>query len=62
MVLLFQISEQILTHLSKRVCIILKSKEQKLIKVKAPFIDKISGLAIIKILDGSTYSIPCYLN
>ena len=37
-------------------CIILKSKEQKLIKVKAPFIDEISGLAIIKILDGSTYS------
>ena len=34
----------------------LKPKEQKLIKVKAPFIDKISGPAIIKILDGSTYS------
>ena len=34
----------------------LQPKEQKLIKVKAPFIDKISGLAIIKILDGSTYS------
>ena len=27
-----------------------------MIKVKAPFIDEISGLAIIKILDGSTYS------
>ena len=37
-------------------CVILKPKEQKLIKVKAPFIDEISGLAIIKILDGSTYS------
>ena len=37
-------------------CIILKPKEQKLIKVKAPFIDEISGLAIIKIPDGSTYS------
>ena len=36
--------------------IILKPKEQKLIKVKAPFIDEISGLAIIKILDRSTYS------
>ena len=36
--------------------IILKLKEQKLIKVKTPFIDEISGLAIIKILDGSTYS------
>ena len=34
----------------------LKPKEQKLIKVKAPFIDDISDLAIIKILDGSTYS------
>ena len=37
-------------------CIVLKPKEQKLIKVKAPFIDEISGLAIIKILDGSTHS------
>ena len=27
-----------------------------MIKVKAPFIDEISGVAIIKILDGSTYS------
>ena len=36
--------------------IILKPKEQKLIKVKAPFIDEISGLAIIKILHRSTYS------
>ena len=34
----------------------LKPKEQKLIKVKAPFIDEISGLAIVKILNGSTYS------
>ena len=37
-------------------CIILKPKEQKLIKVKTPFIDEISGLAMITILDGSTYS------
>ena len=37
-------------------CVVLKPKEQKLIKVKAPFIDEISSLAIIKILDGSTYS------
>ena len=36
--------------------IMLKPKEQKFIEVKALFIDKISGLAIIKILDGSTYS------
>ena len=34
----------------------LKPEEQKLIKVKAPFIDEMSGLAIIKILNGSTYS------
>ena len=34
----------------------MKPKEQELIKVTAPFIGKISGLAIIKILDGSTYS------
>ena len=31
--------------------IVLKHKEQKLIKVEAPFLDKISGLAIIKIID-----------
>ena len=36
--------------------VILKPKEQKLIKVKAPFIDEISGMAIIKILDRGTYS------
>ena len=36
--------------------IILKPMEQKLVKVKAPFIDKISGMAIIKILDGGTHS------
>ena len=36
--------------------IVLKSNEQKLVKVRAPFIDEISGMAIIKILDGGTYS------
>ena len=36
--------------------IILKPNEQKLVKVKAPFTDEISGMAIIKILDGGTYS------
>ena len=36
--------------------IILKPNEQKLVKVRAPFIDEISGLAIIKIIDGSTNS------
>ena len=36
--------------------IILKPNEQKLVKVKTPFMDEISGLAIIKIIDGGTYS------
>ena len=36
--------------------VILKPKEQKLIRVTAPFIDEISGLAIVKILDGGTHS------
>ena len=36
--------------------IILKPDKQKLLKVKAPFIDEILGLAIIKIIDGSTNS------
>ena len=39
-------------------CIMLKPKEQKLIKVKAPFIDEISGIAIIKILDEGP-TVPC---
>ena len=36
--------------------IVLKPNKQKLVKVKAPFIDEISGMAIIKILDRGTYS------
>ena len=36
--------------------VILKPKEQKLFKVNAPFIDEISGLVIVKILDGVTCS------
>ena len=36
--------------------IILKPDEKKLVKVKAPFVDEISGLAIIKIIDGKTSS------
>ena len=36
--------------------VILKPNEQKLVKVKAPFIGEISGMAIIKILDGGTCS------
>ena len=35
--------------------IILKPDEQKLVIVKAPFIDEISGLGIIKIIDRGTY-------
>ena len=35
---------------------ILKPDEQKLVKIRAPFVDEISGLAIIKILDGKTNS------
>ena len=38
-------------------CVILKPKEHRLIKIKAPFIDKISGLAIVKMLDGGTHNI-----
>ena len=36
--------------------IVQKPKVQKLTKIKALFIDEISGPAIIRILDGSTYS------
>ena len=36
--------------------VILKPNEQKLIKVRVLFIDEISGMAIIKILDGGTHS------
>ena len=42
--------------LSPKEKIILKPKEQRLVKVEAPFIDKISGLAIVKILDKQTQS------
>ena len=35
---------------------ILKPNEQKLVKVKASFMDEISGMVIIKIIDGGTYS------
>ena len=36
--------------------IVLKSKEQRLIKVEAPFIDEISRLAVIKVLDKKAQS------
>ena len=34
----------------------MKPNEQKLVRVRAPFVDDISGLAIIKIIDGRTNS------
>ena len=43
-------------HIFPENCMILKPNEQKLIRVKAPFIDEISGLAIVKILDGGTHN------
>ena len=36
--------------------VILKPNEQKLVKVKVPFVDEISGMVIIKIIDGGIYS------
>ena len=36
--------------------IILKLREQKLVKIDAPFSDEISGLAVVKLLDKSTQS------
>ena len=36
--------------------VILNPCKQKLVKVKAPFVDEILGLAIVKILDGGTHS------
>ena len=36
--------------------LILKANEQKLVRVRVPFVDDISGLAIIKIIDGRTNS------
>ena len=37
--------------------IILKPREQKLVKVESPLLDEISGLAIVKLLDKSTQSV-----
>ena len=51
----FQLPKQIPTHFYKRMCCA-KTKGKKLIKVKAPIIDEISSLAIIKILHGSIHS------
>ena len=38
-------------------CMILKPNKQKLRKVKAPFIDEISGIVIVKMLDEGIHSI-----
>ena len=56
MTLLFQLLEQMLAHFPEGHAV-LKPKEKKLINVKAPFIDEISGLVVITILHGSTHSI-----
>ena len=37
--------------------VILKPREQRLVKVEAPFSDEISGIAIVKLLDKSTQSV-----
>ena len=36
--------------------VVLKPNEQKLVKIKAPFVEEISAMAIVKIIDGGTYS------
>ena len=36
--------------------VILKPNEQRLVKVKASFVDEISGIVMIQIIDGGTYS------
>ena len=42
--------------------ITLKPVEQKLVKVRAPFIDEILGLTIIKIIDGSTNNMLAFVS
>ena len=39
--------------LNRSLHVVSKPKEQKLIKVNAPFMDEVSGLVIVKILDGN---------
>ena len=53
--LLFQLFEQIPTHFSKRMCHA-KIQRAEINQGESSILDEISGLAIIKILDGSTYS------
>ena len=47
--ILIQIFEQIITIFSKEQ-VVVKPKEKKFIKIEAPFVDEISGLAIVKML------------
>ena len=48
--LLFQIFEQINTVFFSKEQVVLKPKERKFIKIEAPFVDEISGLAIVKVV------------
>ena len=48
--------KQILILFFQKEHVIQKPKEQKLIKVEAPFIDEIWGLAIFKTLDKTTHN------
>ena len=36
--------------------VVLKPNEQKLVKIKVPFVEEIAGMAIVKIIDEGTYS------
>ena len=55
---LFQLFKQINSYISERGdSVKAKKREWKLIKIEAPILDKIPGLAIIKILDKSTQSV-----
>ena len=52
---MFQIFEQVIAHFSNGLHNF-ETQGAKINKVKVPFIDKLSGLAIVKILDGGTHS------
>ena len=41
-------------HFFPKEQVILKPREQQFIKIEVPFVDEISGLAIVKILDKKT--------
>ena len=55
--LLLQFLKEVPTYVfSSKIKSLQKPREWKLIKVEAPFIDEISGIVIIKILDKTTHS------